>query len=84
MEGFHFMASVLNKITIDPEVCHGKPTIRNTRILVSNILADLADGKSIEEILINYPALTREDILTALDFGSQLSQFETVELEKCS
>lgn len=67
-----------NRIIIDPNICHGKPVIKNTRVLVSNILADLADGLTVNQILENYPNITEEDIRAALEFGSELAQFESI------
>ncbi len=66
------------RISIDPAVCHGKPVIRNTRVMVSNILGSLAAGESVEQVLQDYPGITREDIQAALEFGSQLAQFESL------
>ncbi len=51
-----------SRITIDPNICHGKPVIKNTRVLVSNILADLSIGQSHDEIIENYPNIDAEDI----------------------
>jgi len=68
----------VDRISINPNVCHGKPVIKNTRVLVSNILADLAVGQSYESIIENYPNITHQDIHAALEFGSQLAQFESV------
>ena len=59
-----------NRINIDPAICSGKPVIRNTRVLVTNILADLASGREHSEIIENYPNITREDIFACLEFGS--------------
>lgn len=59
-------------ITIDPDVCNGKPTIRGKRITVQTILDFLSNGDSIEEILENYPSLTREDIYACLKFATNL------------
>jgi uncharacterized protein (DUF433 family) len=64
------------RIAIDPLVCHGKPVIKNTRVLVSNILSDLAAGLSQEDIIANYPSISEEDIRSALQFGSELANFE--------
>ena len=69
------------RIDINPEICHGNPVIRNTRVLVSNILADLAVGISVNDILENYPNISKEDIHAALDFSAELSQFETLSYE---
>lgn len=66
-----------SRISISPDVCHGKPVIKGTRILVSNILGSLASGETIEEVLEDYPNISREDIYAALEFGSVLSTFET-------
>ena len=67
-----------NRVTIDPKICHGSPVIQNTRVLVSNILADLADDLSYAEIIKNYPAINEDDIKAALSFSSELAQFETI------
>ena len=61
-----------SRIEINPDVCHGKPVIRGTRILVRNVLGSLAGGDSIEDILQNYPELTREDIKTAIAYAIEL------------
>ena len=65
------------RITIDPKICHGKPVITGTRVLISNILSSLASGESIEAILIDYPNISREDVLETLAFSSELSNFES-------
>ena len=64
------------RIAIDPKVCHGKPVIKGTRVLVANILGSLSGGDSIEMVLENYPNVTREDVFAALAFGGELSQFQ--------
>jgi uncharacterized protein (DUF433 family) len=69
------------RISIDANICHGKPVIKGTRVLVSNILSSLAAGESIEEIIKDYPNIMRNDIIAALEFGSQLSTFETIPYE---
>lgn len=70
-----------SRITIDPAICHGKPVIKNTRVLVSNILSDLATGLTFDEIISNYPNITKEDIKAALEFGSELARFESTAYE---
>ncbi len=60
------------KITIDADVCNGKPTIRGQRITVQTILEFLSAGETNEEILKAYPTLTQEDIQTCLAFATQL------------
>ncbi len=66
-----------SRITIKAEICHGSPVIKGTRVLVSNILADLASGQNFDEIIENYPNIQKEDILATLDFSSELMHFET-------
>jgi uncharacterized protein (DUF433 family) len=59
--------SLSERITMDPEICHGKPTIRGLRYTVESILGLLSSGMAIEEILSDYEDLERDDILAALD-----------------
>lgn len=68
------MLDVGEIITIDPDVCNGKPTIRRKRITVQTVLDFLGNGDSIEEILENYPSLTREDIYACLKFATNLME----------
>jgi uncharacterized protein (DUF433 family) len=64
----------LDRISIDPAVCGGKPCIRGTRIWVSLILDLLAGETSEEEILVEYPQLTHDDILAAIAYGAEASR----------
>lgn len=61
-----------DRIEINPDICHGKPVIRGTRIMVRNILGALAGGDSVDMILQNYPELTFEDIEAALAYAIEL------------
>ncbi len=63
------MDPLLQRISVDPNVCFGKPCIRGTRIWVSLLLDFLANDMSFEEILAEYPQLTREDIRAAIAYG---------------
>ncbi len=72
---------LFERIEINPGICHGKPVIRNTRIPVSLILGFLASSQSIEEIIVEYPTLTKDDITAAIRFGSYLAGFETLTYE---
>lgn len=60
------------RITVDPAICNGKPTIRGKRIAVQTILEYLGAGESEEEILSQYPSLHADDIKTCLQFASGL------------
>ena len=66
------MKEIAERITIDPDVCNGNPTIRNKRITVQTILEFLSNGDSIESILENYPTLEKEDIYACLKFAKDL------------
>ena len=57
-----------NRITIDPDIMVGKPTIKSTRITIELILRQLAQGVTIQEMLDNYPRLTKEDIFAAIEY----------------
>ncbi len=61
-----------NRITIDEQICNGKPTIRGKRITVQTILEFLSAGESEEEILKQYPSLEPEDITACLKFAAAL------------
>ena len=65
---------LLERISIDPRVCFGKPTVRGTRIWVSLILDLLAGGMCMGELLEEYPQLTTEDILAAIAYGAEMSR----------
>jgi uncharacterized protein (DUF433 family) len=65
---------LLSRISINPDVCFGKPCIRGTRIWVSLILDLLATGSTWEEILENYPHLTEEDIRACLLYGAETAR----------
>jgi len=67
------------RITMNPEICHGVPTIRRLRYTVEFILELLSSGMAVAEILADYEDLEREDILAALDFARQLSQIKRIE-----
>ena len=68
------------RITIDPTVCHGKPTIRGSRLLVVTLLELLAGGASWEELLADYPGLEADDIKACLDYAVQLARFKSLPL----
>jgi uncharacterized protein (DUF433 family) len=71
---------LLQRITINPDICFGKPCIRGHRIWVSLILDLLAAGASIEEILDQYPGVTRDDVLACIAYGSEMSRERYVDI----
>ena len=62
--------SRLSRITSDPAVCHGQPTVRGMRYPVGNLLELLSSGMTIDEVLQDYPDLERDDLLAVLEFGA--------------
>jgi len=62
------------RITADPSICHGKACIKGTRIMVSVVLDNLADGISEQDILGGYPSLTSDDIKAAISYAAELSR----------
>lgn len=62
----------MRKIVIDPDICNGRPTISGTRITAQTIIEFLSAGDTIEDVLDEYPTLTREDVLACLDFSARL------------
>ncbi|HYO21801.1 MAG TPA: DUF433 domain-containing protein [Flavisolibacter sp.] len=66
------MENLLSRITVDPQVCNGKPIIRGKRITASTVLEFLSAGESHEEILKQYPSLEEADIAACLFFASQM------------
>jgi len=61
-------------ITASTQVCHGKPCIRGTRIMVSVVLDNLAEGLSFDELVEEYPPLTRDDITAAIKYAAELTR----------
>lgn len=74
------MNPLLERISIDPNVCFGKPCIRGTRIWVSLILDFLANGMATEEILAEYPQLAAEDVRAAIAYGAEMTREQYVEI----
>lgn len=74
------MNPLLQRISVDSNICFGKPCIRGTRIWVSLLLDLLASGMSIEEILAEYPQLTEGDIRAAIAYGAEMSRERYVEI----
>jgi uncharacterized protein (DUF433 family) len=71
---------LLQRISIDPNICFGKPCIRGHRIWVSLILDMLAAGQTFQDILVDYPHLTEEDLLACIAYGSEMSRERYVDI----
>lgn len=70
--------SHIDRITVDPAICHGSPTIRGLRYPVEMIIGLLASGMSTEEILADYEDLEPNDILAALEFAAKVTRVRSV------
>ena len=64
------------RIAADPAICHGKPCIKGTRIMVSVVLDNLAEGLTSEEIIAEYPSLVVEDVRAAMAYAADLAREE--------
>ena len=69
------------RITVDPNVCHGKACVKGTRVMVSVVLDNLAAGVSVEQILEDYPSLTRDDVQAAMQYAAELARERLVVLK---
>ena len=72
--------NLIARITIDPEICHGKPTIRGLRYPVDSILEYLAAGDTIEDILSEFNDLEREDILACFAYASASMKLKDIQV----
>ena len=72
------MADLLTRITMNPDICHGKPVVRNLRYPVEMLLELLSSGMTIEDILADYPDLERDDLLAVLTYAALLSQVKRI------
>ncbi|MHA1266505.1 MAG: DUF433 domain-containing protein [Candidatus Helarchaeota archaeon] len=70
--------SKFERIVRDPEICGGQPTIRGTRVLVLDILDWLKEGKLFDEILANFPSITREDIQEIISYAKEMIAGEVI------
>jgi uncharacterized protein (DUF433 family) len=69
---------LIKRITIDPEICHGKPVIRGLRYPVENMLELMASGMTTEELLEDYPDLEKEDFLACLEYAAKLVSVKSI------
>ena len=67
---------IFERISSDPDILHGKPCIKGTRIPVTLVVSLLAEGISVEEIIKDYPSITPEDITAAIKYASKLCEYE--------
>ncbi len=68
------------RISVNPRICHGKPCIKGTRVMVSIVLDNLAAGDGVNRILRSYPTLTAEDVQASLQYAAELAREWVVDL----
>lgn len=73
------MSDLLERITIDPQICHGKPVVRGLRYPVETLLELMSSGMTMDEMLADYEDLEREDLLAVLSYATRLSQVKHIE-----
>ena len=72
---------MIDRIVIDPAICHGQACVKGTRIPVYQIIGMLANGDTMEELLEQYPSLAREDILACLSYAALLAEEQLTPVE---
>lgn len=75
---------MFERITIDSKVCHGQACIKGTRIPVHQIVHMMAHGDTVEDLLLEYPSITREDILACLDYSASLAEEEILPIDSAA
>ena len=70
-----------DRISIDPRICHGQACVKGTRIPVHQIVRMLANGDSVDDLLAEYPSLSREDIMACLDYAAELAEEQVTPIQ---
>lgn len=70
-----------DRISIDPSICHGQACVKGTRIPVHQVVRMLANGDSIEDLITEYPSLTRADIMESLDYAATLAEEQVTPIQ---
>jgi uncharacterized protein (DUF433 family) len=69
---------IKDRIEVDPEICHGKPRIKGTRVMISIIFEWLESGKTFDEIVDAFPSLTKDDIAASIKYARKLVDDEKI------
>lgn len=72
------------RISIDPDICHGQACVKGTRIPVHQIVGMLANGDTLEDLLSEFPSLTREDIMAAFAYAASLAEEQITPIQTLS
>ena len=73
-----------DRISIDPNICHGQACVKGTRIPVHQIVRMLANDDTVEDLLAEYPSLSREDIMACLDYAAELAEEQVTPIQTAS
>ena len=73
-----------DRISIDPKICHGQACVKGTRIPVHQIVRMLANGDTVDQLLAEYPSLSREDIMACLDYAAELAEEQVTPIQSAS
>jgi uncharacterized protein (DUF433 family) len=72
------------RISIDPNVCHGQACVKGTRIPVHQVVRMMANGDTVDDLLAEYPPLSREDIMACLDYAAELAEEQVTPIQAAS
>ena len=72
------------RISIDPNVCHGQACVKGTRIPVHQIVRMMANGDTVDDLLAEYPPLSREDVMACLDYAAELAEEQVTPIQAAS
>lgn len=75
------MSNLLDRVSINPRICHGQACVKGTRIMVWLVMQYLANGDSVEDVLSSYPSLTREDVQACLAYAAELARERVLPVE---
>ena len=73
-----------DRISINAKICHGQACVKGTRIPVHQIVRMLANGDNVEELLVEYPSVSREDIMACLDYAAELAEEQVTPIQAAS
>ncbi|MCS6287809.1 MAG: DUF433 domain-containing protein [Nitrospira sp.] len=75
------MKNLLDRISINPRICHGQPCVKGTRIMVWLVVQYLAHGDRVEDVLVAYPSLSREDVQACLAYAAEMTRERVIPVE---
>ena len=70
-----------DRVSIDPNICHGQACVKGTRVPVHQIVRMLANGDTVDDLLAEYPSLSRDDIMACLDYAAELAEEQVTPIE---